>query len=208
MSGHTSFSYVKKITASAGFLRSLAEVLDTDGKTVLRPAADAVPVMRVKGIVDEGFEETSEFGEFVRWVGSFQAYAFQRDGSLAAFQSRNGIFPAIASELIMEAFKSDKKETSAKGRTGVHYAPKGGEGTSVEVVFDLWIAPPKKENARGYEFVVKPILAPDAVNPLDKIGSDAPVFGAAQIEGPHVHKALPSPSPEPTEKKPEHAPKK
>jgi hypothetical protein len=186
-----SISYVKKITASLGWLRSLTAVSDPQTGEILRPASEPQPVMRIKGIINEGWEEAGERNNFVRLVGQFQAQVVNRDGSFTFYHSRNLILPAVAEDYLLMSLDHAREETNIKGRTGLVYRPRkqtevGSELANfdhLKFAMDLWIKAPhgEKISATGYEFECRPIIEAGATNPLDEIAADAGNFAAPAL---------------------------
>jgi hypothetical protein len=152
------YTYAKKITAGLGFLRPMTEFRDDDGK-VLRPASDPVPLMRVGGEVTEAYEETSEYGNYLRFLGRFRADVVQRDGTVRSYSSVNLILPKTGEEWLQMQMKSEAKVTDKmpKNRTGIHFVPNVVDDDgfhAVAFVADIWLHAPRGEKAstKGYEF--------------------------------------------------------
>lgn len=170
-----SLQYVKKITTALGWLRRL------DAKD---PATDAVikmdpqPIMRLKAILVEGWEENSDLGPFIRWIGKIGCIAMNRDGSQSNYISRNLIMPPVVSDYITGAFKQTAKETNVKGRTGQYFSLPD-DFVELPVVIDIYIKQPTpgKVSATGYEFDMRIVKGPEMSNPVDLLDSDAPKFG-------------------------------
>lgn len=131
--------YKKKITLSLGHLR---------------PVTERVMVGRVLGNVESGKLEHSQFGEYVRWTGTFRAQFVDPDGVVVDYYSRTLIVPDVASDFILQSFtKTDK--------TGADFEPTkmddGAAPLSVPVGLAVYLMPPPPGRASktGYEFEVE-----------------------------------------------------
>lgn len=195
------FAYTKKITAGIGWLRPLTEVRDNDGQ-ILRPKGDPVPLMRIGGEVEEGAEEASEYGNFVRWRGRFRADVVQKDGSIKQYASMNLILPSVASDFIATMMKREMRQLgerkSVDKRTGLFYVPGGDlpEGAdaasdagkaflAVKFIGDLWIKPPEgdKQSQTGYEFEWRVVTQDSRFNTMaNLLASDTPLLPAPETQ--------------------------
>ncbi len=176
--------YKKKITAQLGWLR---------------PVERREPLMRLTCLVEEGWEEASQFGYYIRWVGKFRCEAIQRDGTISVYASRNLIIPGLASDMIAEAFTVENKGDMKTGtRTGRYYHP-GLEGAlDVFAVLDLYLVPPSKARASetGYEYEVQSVVTSAQEDIFARLTHEIPEFmpppsltvsealSVAQAEGP------------------------
>lgn len=173
--------YKKKITSDLGWLR---------------PVEKAEPLMRVGGIVEEGYEETSQFGPYIRWIGKFQCKAVQRDGTISVYSSRNLILPTVASDMVAESFKVEREKEGTKlanNRTGKIFVPAQDGQIDVMILLDIYLVPPSSEHASqtGYEYEPRSVL-PDANNDLiGRIETGLPQF--AGIPAPTDQASLPPP---------------
>ena len=174
----TGMIYTKKITTACGWVRSMAALIDPASGEVLRPAMEPTLLMRVKGYAQEGWVETSDFGDFIRWIGTFQADAPQRDGTVLTYISRNLILPPVAADALAMAMMAEQVETNIKNRTGEVYKP-ANDFAQVPFMFDIYLVAPQsggeaKKSATGYEYQVRPIVEAQSMTVLDKIGDGAP----------------------------------
>lgn len=173
-------TYRKKITASCGWLR---------------PVQQPEPLMRVECIVEEGWEEMSAFGPFIRWIGKFRATAIQRDGSFDRIVSRNLIMPSVASDYLSQLFaRKDKGEVKTGMRTGGYYAPAAEGALEVACVFDLWLLPPHNEakpSQTGYEFDCRVVRQSGDVDVFTALASDLPVFALTALPVPAAEGTTP-----------------
>lgn len=164
--------YVPKITAH------LAE-------SRLRPVSEPQWLMRIGGLVQEGCEETSSYGSFVRWRGTFQAAyeAVTLEGEIGHVNviSNALILPDAASEYLVMYFTSQRRDFKREQddtRTGMFYVPKNDRET-VRIALDIMLAPPggKRPSTTGYVFDYRVLLRDDTINPLAEL--EAVLKGAA-----------------------------
>lgn len=194
-------TYVRKVTASLGWLRSLAALIDPNTGEVVRPEAPACPLMRVKCEVECGWGETGPLGDYIRFEGKFLAQVVERDGSVRLYAARNAIFPKLGEDFIASEMTMKSVETKVKGRDGRYYEPRreAEAGTEAAVlerwagVLDFWIAPPPadKPTTSGYVFELRVPWQRERFDTMQHIGTDLPDFAAPALEAP-------SPAPEAT----------
>lgn len=176
-------TFVKKITMSLAHLRRMSAITDPSTGEILRPESAPAPIMRIRGVVTEGWEEASDFGEFVRWVGEFGAQVVNRDGSMSTVISRNLILPSVASDFLAMAMKPSQRETKTKGRTGTYFSAENDFG-KVNFMVDIWLRAPldaSKSSGTGYEYEVRPIVSPEMALSIDSIGAGAAPLVAASV---------------------------
>lgn len=199
----TKLTYVRKITASLGWLRSLAEMRDPNTNEILRPASEPVLLMRVYGRIEDGWQEVSEYGDYIRWLGNFRAICPTRDGTEQTFASRNLILPALASDILAMPMTVSDVETKIKGRTGKHYAPTA-EFAETEFALEIWLKAPTGASSTGYEYEVRTIFEPNEEDVLAALSRRVTATIAAPETKPE---AEPEPVPE-TKPRPEPVPKR
>lgn len=135
---------------------------DESGKLVHETGID---LFNVGGTVTGLKTGITNFGEFTGFLGNFGAIRLT-DG--VTFRAPQLFLPSIA-----EAFVKPTVE--------------GAAGAPVEFAFIIGIKPMKKpDDSESYEYTVKPIVAPDAVDPLAgmmaKLGEYAPAALAAPAQ--------------------------
>ncbi len=174
--------YVKKITASLAWLRRL-DAKDPETGAVI--ACDPQPLMRIRARLVEGWQEFSDKGEYVRWIGKIGAEAVQRGGNeVTTYVSRNMILPQVAEDFILQQFTQEQKETNVKGRTGTHYVLQDDFG-ECSFVIDLYLKQPSnagRPSATGYEFEMRVVEAERMENPVASLGVDLPALVGVQAQ--------------------------
>lgn len=173
--------YKKKITAQLGWLR---------------PVERREPLMRLICLVEEGWEEASQFGFYIRWVGKFKAQVVQRDGTISEYASRNLIIPSLASDMIAASFSVEEKgEVKTGARTGRHFRPTLEGALEVFNVFDVWLIPPSGDRASqtGYEYEVSSVLPDTQDDMFARLTHDVPAYNAPALAAPPVSEE-PSPA--------------
>lgn len=166
-------TYVRKIT------------LDSCGAKPDRNHVPAV-LLRVKARVNSYSWDTSSFGDFIRFVGTFKA--IRPDG--AQFVSRNMILPKVSEEYIMlglpDALERKKLSKEEKQTAREHAEElKKNEVLDADWVFgfDIIANPdPNPNSARGYiyqtEFWAEPTQKFDPLVALDSVMPDFPSLNA------------------------------
>lgn len=101
-------------------------------------------LMRVLGVVVDYKLGTTTYGEFIKFAGNFAA--INSEG--AKFRSNALILPGPADTLTLDAFKA-------------------GEGSPIELAFDIMVIPDGGE--RGYKFQVQPLMEQKQADPLAQL---------------------------------------
>lgn len=138
-------------------------VLGQDGKQVTREVSrvKSVDVFAVYGTAHSFLTGSTQFGDYVTFVGAFEAIRLA-DGE--QFQSTRVIFPPIADEIALGIYQAAKKED---------------EMAEVEFAFVVGLDPDDRA-ATGYKFTCKPVNPGEArADPLARLKSSlAPKFAA------------------------------
>lgn len=174
--------YTKKLTADVAWLR---------------PVPSETWLMRIAGIVTEGWAETSALGGYVRWYGTFRAkHPAKPDHNgviavegLVETRSSRLILPSVASNWMGQYFDTlqadkavDPADAETRQRTGLMFKPKPQFDGGFTFGLDLVLRPPKpgKPSTTGYEFGVQIVKADARFDPFDAIAGD--VFDAMPLD--------------------------
>jgi hypothetical protein len=157
-------TYVKKLTAANGWQRRLDAVDPETGEVISMPPQ---PFMRIAGRALDGWMETSETSDYIRWIGTFRAIAVNKDGTVSTFISRNLIFPAV-SDYLQRYFHQTTKETTVKGRTSDYFIladandadKKPLDFVGLNFVSDVYLKQPLGKTRLGYEYEISFPLSP------------------------------------------------
>lgn len=141
------------------------ETIKENGKDVkILVVEDNPAIMRVVGVARKFEIGESDFGEYTKFVGTFQATDLRDNKD---YRSGNCFLPEVATDMLRQAIIDN-------------------EGSQVEFGFDIGVIG-RPELAIGYEYTVTPLIEATEADPLqmlaNKINAEKPKQIAAPGEG-------------------------